>query len=273
MTGGRLRGVGAALLAAIFLLPIAVLVAGALHAPGAPLPRDLGLLPSAPSLDALDRALELVPLGRQLGNSALVVLVAVPLSVLVASWAGYAMTRLPPRARHAAVGLALVLLVVPASAVWTPRFVLVSELGLTDSLIGLMLPALMGTTPFAVLLFFWSFRRIEPELIDAARLEGLGPLTVWRRVAMPLVRPTTAAVAVIVFVVHWGNFVDALLYLYTPETFTLPLGMSQLRLLGPNDQATILAGALVVAAPAMLAFVLVQRRFLGAFRGAGWVGR
>ncbi len=161
----------------------------------------------------------------------------------------------------------------PASAVWVPRFVLLGRLGLTDSLVPLVLPALMGTTPFAVLLCFWASRRIPRELLDAAHLEGLSPLQTWWRVVVPLTRPTLAAVAAIVFVAHWGNFADALLFLYSPETQTLPLGMAQLRLLGPLDQATVLAGALVVTAPAVVAFALVQRRFLDATRGAGWLGR
>ena len=114
-----------------------------------------------------------------------------------------------------------------------------------------MLPALMGTTPFAVLLCFWSARRIPRDLLDAARLDGLGPLAIWWRVAVPLTRPTLVAVAAIVFAAHWGNFVDALLYLYSPQNFTLPLGMSQLRLLGPTDSATVLAGARRRHAPAV----------------------
>lgn len=268
------RGTAAALVTALCLTPPAVLLAGALHAPGAPLPRDLGLLvPWPPSLAGLERALELVPLGRQLANSALVVVVAVPLSVVVASMAGFGLVLLDARSRRWAVGLVLVLLVVPASAVWVPRFVLLSRLGLSDTLVPLMLPALMATTPFAVLLCFWASRRIPRELLEAARLEGSGPPATWWRVVVPMTRPTLAAVAAIVFVAHWGNFVDALLYLYSPDRQTLPLGMAQLRLLGPLDQATVLAGALVVTAPAVVAFAVVQRRFLEATREAGWLGR
>lgn len=169
--------------------------------------------------------------------------------------------------------MALALLIVPASAVWVPRFVVLGRLDLVDTPVPLVLPALMGTTPLATLLFFWAFRRIPEDLWDAARMEGLSPLRAWWRIGWPLVRPTTAAVAVIVFVLHWGNFVDALLFLYTPERATLPLGLSQLRLLGPNDQSTVLAGALIVTAPVLIAFALVQHRFLAAARAARWGSR
>lgn len=266
------RGAGAAVAVALFAIPLGVLLAGALHAPGRPLPRGWDLLPGEPTLAAFERAFGLVPFAGQLANSLIVVAVAVPVSVAVASMAGFGMTLLDRRAHRWALAAALVLLVIPASAVWVPRFVIVSRLGLTDTLVPLMLPALMGTTPFAVLLCYWSSRRIPRDLVDAARLAGLGPLAIWWRVAVPLTRPTLAAAAAIVFVAHWGNFVDALLYLYSPENYTLPLGMSQLRLLGPTDQSTILAGALFVAIPAIAAFALVQRRFINATRRAGWLG-
>jgi ABC-type glycerol-3-phosphate transport system permease component len=66
----------------------------------------------------------------------------------------------------------------------------------------------MGTSPFYVLLYYWAFKRLPGELFEAARLEGLGPLAIWRRVAMPLVRPVTVAIAVLAFVFTWGNFLD-----------------------------------------------------------------
>jgi multiple sugar transport system permease protein len=268
----RRRSAAAWVTTAALLAPLVYLVLGALHAPGGAPPTGWEVFPASPTLAAFDRAFELVPLGRQMLNSVLVASVAVPVSVVVASLAGFALTLLAPGVRRTAVGLVLVLLVVPASAVWVPRFVLLSEIGLIDTLVPLMLPALAATTPFTVLLFYWAFRRVPRELVEASRLEGLGLLRTWRMV-MPLVRPTTVAVGAIVFALTWGNFVDALLYLYSPERYTLPLGMSQLRVLGPTDTSTILAGALLVAAPPVIAFALVQRRFLDGIRGARWLSR
>jgi multiple sugar transport system permease protein len=260
------------LASATLLAPLALLILGAFHAPGGAVPAGWDVFPTEPTFAAFERAFEAVPLATQMLNSLIVVAVAVPVSVLVASWAGFGMTQLEGRQRRLAVGVVLVLLVVPASAVWVPRFVLLSEAGLVDSLVPLMLPALGATTPFAVLLFFWAYRRIPAELAEAARLEGLGALAAWRLMS-PLVRPTTIAVGAVVFALNWGNFVDALLYLYRPGNYTLPLGMSQLRLLGPSEVPTILAGACVVVLPPVIAFALVQRRFVDAARGVPWLAR
>jgi multiple sugar transport system permease protein len=256
-----------------FLAPLAFLVLGTLRAPGIPPPTGLELIPDDPTLDSFGRAFDLVPLGRQFLNSWIVVAFAVPLSVLAASWAGFAMTRLAPRARRIALGVSLIVLMIPLSALWVPRFVMFRHLELIDTYVPLIAPALLGTTPFYVLLYYWSYRRIPADLIDAARLEGLRPFTIWRRVASPLVRPTTFAVGALAFVFHWSNFVDPLLYLSTPENYTLPLGLNSLKGLGPTDFSVLLAGALFATVPVVVVFALVQREFLRGTRLAGWLGR
>jgi multiple sugar transport system permease protein len=267
------RSYVAVAVSAVFLAPLLFLVLGSLRPPGASAPDGLELLPADPTLASFERAFELVPLARQLLNSTLVVAIAVPLTVLTASWAGFAITRLAPRARKLMLAISLAVLVIPLSALWVPRFMIFRELGVIDTYVPLIAPALLGTTPFYVLLYYWSYRRVPADLIDAARLEGLTPFMIWRRVAAPLVRPTTFAVAALAFVFHWSNFVDPLLYLFSPENFTLPLGLSALKGLGPSDFSVLLAGALFATVPAVVVFALVQRQFLQGTRLAGWLGR
>jgi multiple sugar transport system permease protein len=267
------RQLAATCVSGAFLFPLVFLVLGALRDPGEPPPTGLEVLVPQVTAAGFERAFGLVDLGRQLVNSGVVALLAVPLTVLVASWAGFAATRLPARGRRLVIGGSLVALLVPLSALWVPRFVGFSQLGLVDTYVPLIAPALMATSPLYVLLFFWSYSRLPADLIDAARLEGLGPLAIWRRVAAPLVRPTTFAVGALAFVFHWSNFVDPLLYLVSTDKFTLPLGLSALRGLGPTDFGVLLAGALVATVPTVLLFGLVQRPFLQGTRAAGWLGR
>lgn len=255
---------------AVLVAPLLLLVLGSFRAPGAS--SGFELLPPL-TLESFERAFDLIPLGRQLLNSTIVVMVAVPLTVLTASWAGFAMTRLSQRSRRLMVGVSLVALMIPLSALWVPRFVMFSDLGLVDTYAPLIAPALLGTTPFYVLLYYWSYRRVPRELIDAARLEGLSPFAIWRRIASPLVRPTTFAVGALAFVFHWSNFIDPLLYLFSPEKFTLPLGLSALNELGPDDLSVLLAGALFATVPVVVVFALVQGEFLRGTRSAGWLGR
>jgi multiple sugar transport system permease protein len=118
-----------------------------------------------------------------------------------------------------------------------------------------------------VLLFYWSFKRLPVELFEAARLEGVTPLTVWWRVAMPLARPVTVAVAVLAFSFTWSNFLDPLIYLSDERLFTLPLGLRALSQVDPSNIPLLLAGATAASAPVVIAFLYVQRFFLRAHRG------
>ena len=209
---------GPALLAAvIFLLPLVYMVTGSLRKAGLPPPRSPELLPSPLAWD------------NYAVNSLIVAAFAVPLSVLVASWAGFAMSRLEERLRTLLIALSLTALMVPVTALLVPRFVIFRQFGLIDTYVPLIAPALIGMSPFYVLIFYWAFRRIPGELYEAARLEGLSPFQTWRRVGLPLVRPVTFAVALLAFVVTWSNFLDPLIYIFDPDRFTLPLGLKLLR--------------------------------------------
>jgi multiple sugar transport system permease protein len=264
--------VAAAIACAVFTMPLAIMVLGSLHDPAEPPPVGSELF-AVEGTQAYDKAFGLVDLGRQLLNSLTVVAFAVPLTVLCASLAGFAMTRLEPGARRLALGFTLVCLTIPLSALWVPRFAIWRTLGVLDTYVPLIAPALVGTSPVLVLLAYWAARRVPRDLVDAARLEGLGPLRTWWQVAVPLMRPTLFAIGALAFVAHWSNFIEPLLYLFDPAKATLPLGLSALRQLGPTDFPVLLAGAVVATLPPVVAFALVQRRFLNDTREAGWFGR
>jgi multiple sugar transport system permease protein len=263
------RQLAAVALSLLFVAPLVFMVSGSLRRPGLPPPREPELLPRDPSLESYRQAFELVDLARYTLNSLVVAALVVPLTVLFASWAGFAMTRIPARHARALVAASFIALMVPLTALLVPRFTIFRELNLIDSYWPLVAPALIGLSPFYVLLFYWSFRRLPSELIEAARLEGLSPLRTWRRIALPLVRPTTTAVALLAFVFSWGNFLDPLIYLFDERLFTLPLGLKSLAQLDRQNFPMLLAGAVVATVPVVAAFVYVQRFFLADRRSPG----
>jgi multiple sugar transport system permease protein len=275
MRGGSdvLRAALAAVVTVVLALPLVFMVSGSLREPGLPPPRTPELLPDPLGLGGYGRAFDLVDLGRYTVNSLVVAALVVPLSVLVASLAGFALLRLTRRSATLLVAASLVALMVPATALLVPRFALYRELGLTDTWAPLVAPALLGTSPLYVLVFAWAFRRLPAELYDACRLEGMMPLAVWRRVAMPLVKPVTVGVGVLAFVVSWGNFLDPLVYLYDPDLYTLPLGLRALAELDRTDMPVLLAGCVVATAPVIAVFLAAQRWFLHEYRGTQWLAR
>lgn len=256
------RHLPAALAAALFLLPLGFMVSGSLRPVGLPPPSGVELIPPSPTLQGYGRLTQLIPLMTYLRNSAIVAAVAVPLTVLVASLAGFGIRLLAPRGRRIAVAASLVILMVPVTAVWATRFEVFRLAGIIDTYLPLIAPALAATTPFYVLIYAWSFGGIQETQLQAARLEGASNWRIWRTVAMPQAKTATLAVAVLAFAFHWANFIDALLYLSSQNLFTLPLGMRFLQLLNPTDWPLLMAGCVVMTLPAIVVFLFAQRLFL-----------
>lgn len=247
--------------AALFVVPLLWVLAAALRQPGLPPPRTIEWLPSPVAWENFRRSFELVPLGAYLRNSLIIVAAAVPLTLLTASWAGFAIAQLPAHVRRRLVVLAILLLMVPGSALWLARSMLFAQLGLIDTRWALLAPALMGSSPFFVLLFYWSFRGIPQETFDAAQLDGAGPLETWRLVALPLARPATTVVAVLSFALYWGDFMSPLLFLKSEQLYTLPLGLRALQQLDRGNWPLLMAASAVMVAPVALAFLVVRRHF------------
>jgi multiple sugar transport system permease protein len=247
---------------AAFLWPLFWLASTSLQPIGRPLSRRLDPWPADPAPDNYAAVFSLVEFGRFVANSLAVAAVAVPLTVLVASWAGFALAQLPARPRALLAGFAVAALMVPFTAIWLPRFVLFERLGLLDSRLALVAPAVMGTSPFFVLVAWWGFRAVPAETVEAARLDGSGALRTWWTIALPQALPATAAVAVLAFVATWGNFVDPLLYIQSVEKQTVPYGLQLLHQLDATNWPLLMAAAAMATAPPALAFLLGRRWLL-----------
>jgi len=260
-----------ALGAAVFLAPLFFTVSMSLRPIDRPYPTRLELLPAQATLDNFGRALRDGNLLAYGANSLLVVAIAIPLTLLVASWAGLAIAHARPREQRALTAFALVALLVPQGLIWLPRFLLVKWLGLMDTPLALILPAFMGTSALFTLMFTWAFRRLPEGLLDAAALDGADALRVWWSVAMPVVGPTILAVTALCFISYWGDYIDPLLYLKTPARYTLPVGLSILQQADRTRWSIVMAGAALYALPPLAVFLAAQRFFLSSRRTL-WLG-
>lgn len=250
------------IVSAMFILPLFWAVIASLRQPGLPPIVTIEWWPQAPHWDNYVEIFRLLPMVRYTLNSLIVVGVAVPLTLLTASLAGFGLDQLPDRPRRYMVTLSIVLLMIPDASVWLFRFQILRWLGLLDSLWALIVPAFAASSPLFVLLFYWTFRRIPAEIYEAARLDGANALTIWRRVALPLGRPTMVGVVVLTFVLYWSDFVSPVLYIFRPQFYTLPVGLQILKQLDPTDWPLLMAGAIFMTLPILLLFITLQRFFL-----------
>ena len=254
-----LRLIAVLALAALFASPLILMFLGSLQTPGLPPADGLQIVPDLVRWANYQSVFQIVDLSEQIRNSLIVAVVAVPLSVLVGSWAGFAIVTSSPRARRILLAVTVAALMVPTGALLIPRFVLFRWLGLIDTLWALGASSLMATSPFFVLIFALVYSRIPRNLFEAARVEGLSEMSIWRRVAWPLGKPAAFAVAVLAFVFHWSNFLEAVLYISARERYTVSLGLRLLHTLEPALLPILLTGAVVATIPPVVAFLAAQR--------------
>lgn len=255
------------------VLPLVWMVTLSLRQTGKPLPLHLEWWPRPTAWENYSEVFRVIQFAQFTLNSVLVVAIAVPITVVVASLAGFALSQASREWRLRVTALAVGAMMMPMTALWLPRFIMVKEAGLIDTRASLIFPALFGTSPFFVLLYLWTFLRIPPGIYEAARLDGASAFRLWAGIALPLARPTAVAVGVLAFIRYWSNFVDPLIYIQSTAKMTLPLGLQALLQLDRTNWPLLMAGSVMVTAPVIAVFLLVQRAFLHDVRALAWDGR
>ena len=257
----------------LFALPLVWMIATSLRPRGLPPATRFEFIPPVLSLTNYPYIFEIVEMGRFLGNSLFVVAVAVPLTLLTASWAGFALAQLSPRLKGALVAVSVGALLVPVMALWLTRFLVYKTIGILDTPLALIAPAVMGSSPLYVLLYTWAFDRVPREYFEQARLDGAGAFRTWWTVGMPLVRSASTAVAVLAMVLYWSDFISPLLYVNNQAYYTLPVGVQTLQQMDRTNWPLLMAGAVVLTLPVLIMFIVAQRYFFQEERGRGFLGR
>ncbi|MDF1605652.1 carbohydrate ABC transporter permease [Nocardioides sp. YIM 152315] len=191
-------------------------------------------------------------------NSAIVALAVTAGNVVFCSMLGYALAKLEFPGKRVLFVVVLGTLMVPGVVTFVPLFVLTTNLNLTNTLPGMILPFLAG--PFGVFLIRQYVLGLPDELIQAARVDGAGELTIFARVIMPLCGPALATLAVLTFLTSWNNFLWPLVVATSEDKYTLPVALA-LYAVGQNatQYGLLLAGSVVVVLPVLVVFLLLQR--------------
>ncbi len=197
-----------------------------------------------------------------LANTLLVSVLCVAGQLLTCSLAGYAFARVEFRGRDLAFALVLATMMVPEQATAIPRFLLFRTLGLVDTFGPLILPAVLGGSPFFVFLFRQYFLALGPELGEAARVDGCGHLRAWWSIFLPLARPMLVTVGLFTFLATWNDLWTPLIYLTSPEKSTLTLALASFNRSYNTAVEHMLAASAIVLAPCLLLYFTLQRLFL-----------
>jgi multiple sugar transport system permease protein len=264
-TSGRVGQYAALLAYLVFLaFPFLWLVSTAFKSP-----RELGSLhptwiPRDPTLDNFRQAFDEQPLLRAAGNSLVAALAAAVIAVLIATPLAYVMARHRTRLAKAATGWVVVSQAFPLVLVIIPLFLVLKELRLINSLVGLVMVYVVWALPFALWMLVGYVRAVPTELEEAAAVDGAGRLRTLVSVTAPLLAPGIVATALFAFITAWNEFFFALVLLKTADKQTLPVVLTHfIGAEGVADLGPLAAAAFLATLPTLLIFAIIQRRITG----------
>ncbi|MFI6025336.1 carbohydrate ABC transporter permease [Amycolatopsis magusensis] len=224
----------------------------------------VSLLPEQWHWQNYSEALDRQGLVRSAGNSLGVALASTALVILIALPASYVLARLKGKVRLAGIGWILISQVFPVVLIILPLFLILRTLGLTDSLVGLTLVHTTYMLPFALWMLQGYVAAIPVELEEAGAMDGATRLRVLRTIVFPLLAPGVVATAMFSFVSSWNEFFFALVLLQSPENYTLPITLNMF--IGGEGKVSLgplAAGAVLAAIPSIVFFTLLRRRLTG----------
>jgi multiple sugar transport system permease protein len=194
-------------------------------------------------------------------NSVVVALAVTAGNMMFCSMLGYALAKLDFPGKRALFSIVLGTLMVPGVVTFVPLFVMVTKMGLSNSLLGMILPFLAG--PFGVFLMRQYISTLPDELIQAARIDGAGELRIFFSVMLPLCGPALATLGILTFLTSWNNFLWPLVIAQTEDKYTLPVALA-LYSVGQNATqfGLLLAGAVIVVLPVLAIFLVLQRHIM-----------
>ena len=231
---------------------------------------DLRFIPAAPTLDNYVEVLSDGRFMRWFLNS-LGIATAVTLSnVFFDSLIGYTLAKFEFRGRYLVFIAILSTLMIPTEMLVIPWYVMAKNFGWLDSYWGIMFPGMM--TAFGAFLMKQFFETVPNDFLEAARVDGLNEFAIFWRIAMPLVTPALAALAIFTFLGNWTAFIWPLIVTTSKEIYTLPIGLSSFAVEQQIQWELIMTGAALATLPTLLVFLVLQRYIVRGVMLAGLKG-
>jgi putative chitobiose transport system permease protein len=228
------------------------------------------LWPSQPTLQNFVQVWQTNPFGRYLWNSTVVAVLTVGLNLLFCALAAYPLARLEFPGRDLIFTTVIATIMIPFQIVMIPLYILTVQLGLRNTYVGIIFPAIASA--FGIFLLRQAFQGVPKELEEAARMDGCSELGLWWYIMLPSIRPALVTLAIFVFIGSWSDFLWPLIVLDRPEYYTLPLGVATLAGTFSLDWRLIAAGSVISIAPILLFFLVMQKYIVPTESGSGVKG-
>jgi N,N'-diacetylchitobiose transport system permease protein len=255
-------GVVGVITAFMFGFPTYWLITTSFKTPGEVLSPAYDLIPLSITFDNFTSALTKPGFGTFLTNSLIVTLGAVVTALIAGLLAAVPLARMKFRGRKGFLMLVLVAQLAPIEALLIPLYLLMRDAGLLNQLPSLLLVYMVLTLPFTAWMLYGFINGIPIELEEAAMIDGCGRWAAFRRVTLPLLGPALVATSVFSFITAWNEYLFALVLMRDQDRQTLPVWLSTFRTAFSVDWGGIMAASVIYAVPALIFFLIVQRKLV-----------
>jgi multiple sugar transport system permease protein len=204
---------------------------------------------------------ERLPFWRNLGWSLYVAVLSTALTLLFCSMGGYAFALFDFRFKNALFGLVMGTMLLPSFMNMIPTFMIMDVIGWIDQPRALYLPG--AASAFGIFLMRqFVATSIPKDLIEAARMDGCGELSIYWRIVLPLLKPALGTLGLITFIASWNNFIGPLIVMRSPEMYTLPLALRSLQSPVDTEWGALMAGSAIATLPLLILFAISSRQLI-----------
>ena len=254
----------------IVMIPFLWMLSTSFKSKGALMQIPVQWIPKEPSLDAYRTVFSRFPLLRAIGNSFLITGSYTVVTILSASMAAFAITKIKFPWAESIFKLYLASMMIPTQVTLIPLFVVMNKLGLINTYPSVILPSLFRA--FAVFMLVQQMRSIPNDFMEAARIDGAGIFRIYGRVIMPLTRSAIATLTVTTFMESWNDYLWPLLMLSDKNKMTLTLALNSLNGQYGTEYNLLMAGSLISMVPIIIIYACAQRYFKSGLMSGGVKG-
>ncbi|MBW9153110.1 carbohydrate ABC transporter permease [Clostridium estertheticum] len=257
-------------LAVLCFLPFFIMIINATHTNGE-IATTLSLTPGTSLMANYHRLLESQPIWNGLVNSVVIAIAVTAVSGYFSALTAYGFSKFRFKGNKILFWVLLGTMMIPTQLGMIGLFQLVKKLGLLDSYLPLIIPAI--ATPASV--FFikgYTDGAISRSLIEAARIDGCSEFKIFNRIVLPLIFPSVATMSIFTFIQTWNNFLIPLILLFDPTKFTLPIMVMLARGTYQTEYGAVFAGVAISIVPIMIAFIFLSKKIVGGLTVGGVKG-
>lgn len=258
------------LIAIIILFPIIYTVFNTFKPSDELYSSSFSLLPKTWTLDNYRKAFKDNNFGIYNKNSLIVAIASTFITVIINSMAGFSLAKYKFKGANLILLIFISTLAIPLEVIMSPIFIVIRNLGLYNSLWGLIIPA--AATPTGVFLMRQYFVSIPDELMEAARIDGSSEWGIYARIMLPLGKPVIAALAIFSFMWRWNDYIWPLIVINNPKKYTLQLAISNFAGQFSTDWDSLLAVSVISMVPVLVIFLIFQKYFMAGISTTGMKG-